>query len=515
MAGLNLVALSLRETGDRAAFMAGMPVEDRFLVDYLWDEVVVRQTPETRDFLMRTAVLERLSSELCDAVVDRRDSAGMLLALERGNLFVHPLDAERRWFRYHSLFRAMLLRQLERYAPESVADLHRRASAWFADRGDLHGTIEHAISAGDVHVAADTLRRHWLALYSGGQANEAIGWIDRLPPPTIAEYPELALARAGMARGMGRPPHEVEPWLERAERAARDAASEQARAELTAGVARQRAILRLAAADVGEAVRLCRAAVARRPDGSTEALSDAYYLAVCLFWTGSSREAETLLRRYLDEVPPGDLDIQRVFAMALLAVAHGARGEVDVAERLVEQSLATTDARGLSEHPSTGVAYVAAGIVLLARGDVEAAEDRLENAVTLARRGGERPEIALALLWLGRCRARAADAAGAADALDAARVRLQGARVPSLVGLEAALEADLREAGPDLRSPVDGAELSDAERRVLEQLPSDLTYREITERLELPPDTVGRLRRKLGAATRDEAVTAARRLELL
>jgi ATP/maltotriose-dependent transcriptional regulator MalT len=514
VAGLNLVALSLRETGDRAAFMAEMPVDDRYLVEYLWDEVVVQQTPEMRDFLMKSAVLERLSGEICDAVVERRDSAEVLLALERSNLFVVPLDPERHWFRYHPMFRAVLLRLLERYAPEAVADLHRRASAWYADRADLRGTIEHAISAGDVHVAADTLRRTWLALYSGGQANEAIGWIDRLPQATLAEYPELALARGGMARAMGRPADEVEPWLERAERSAGQARSDHERGELAAGVARQRAMLRLAQADVGEAVRLARAAVALRPAGSAEAHSDGYFLAVCLFWTGSSRESESLLRGYLDAAPPGEQDVRRVFAMALLAIAHAARGELEAAERLVEQSLATTGGRGLSEHPPTELAYVASGIVLLARDDVEAAEDRLEHAATLARRGGDRIEIAQALLWLGRCRARTGDADGAADALAAARSQLGGARVPGLVKLEAALETEVAGRGPPESVPGDDP-LGEDDLRVLELLPGDLTYREIAERLGVPLDAVRRIRRKLGAATRDEAVTAARRLELL
>ena len=513
VAGLNLVALSLRETGDRAAFLAGLPVDDRFLVDYLWEEVVVQQAPEMRDFLMRTAVLERLSSGLCDAVLERSDSAEMLLALERSNLFVMALDAERRWFRYHTLFRAMLLRQLERYAPDSVADLHRRASAWFADRGDLHGTIEHAISAGDMHIAADTLRRNWLALYSDGKANEAIGWIDRLPRATIVEYPDLALARGGVARAMGRPTEEVEPWLELAEQAARDAADEHERRDLTAGVARQRAMVRLSQADVGEAVRMGRVAVAVRPADSPERPSDSYFLAVCLFWTGAGREAETRLRDYLETMPPGEEDVRRVYSMALLAVAHAARGEIDVADRLVEQSLSTTRARGQTEHPPTELAYVASGMVLLARGDVEAAEDRLEHAATLARRGADRIEIAHSLLWLGRCRARGGDAGGAADALDAARAELDGARVPGLVRLDAALEAEIGELpAPPAPKPVD-ATLSATEVGVLELLPSALTVREIAERLDIPFDAarghVRRIRRKLGAATRAEAVTAA------
>jgi LuxR family maltose regulon positive regulatory protein len=513
VAGLNLVALSLRETGDRAGFLAGLPLDDRFLIDYLWDEVVVHQTPETRDFLMRTAVLERLSSPLCDAVLERRDSAERLLALERSNLFVIPLDAERQWFRYHTLFRAMLLRQLERFAPESVPDLHRRASAWFAERGDLHGTIEHAISAGDMHTAAETLRHSWLGLYSDGKANDFIGWIDRLPRATIAEYPELALGRGGVARAMGRPTEEVEPWLELAEQAARDTADQHERRELTAGVARQRAMLRLSQADIGEAVRLGRAAVAVRPPDSPAGPSDSYFLAVCLFWTGAGREAETRLRDFLDAVPPGEQDVRRVYAMALLAVAYAARGELDTAERMVEQSLATTEARGQTEHPPTELAYVASGMVLLAQGDVEAAEDRLEHAATLARRGADRIEIAHSLLWLGRCRARGGDAGGAADALDAARAELAGSRIPGLVKLEATLEAEIGELpAPPPPKPVD-ATLSAIEIGVLELLPSALTVREIAERLDLPFDDVRghvrRIRRKLGAATRAEAVTAA------
>ena len=488
VAGLNLVALSLRETGDRAAFLAGLPVDDRFLIDYLWDEVVARQPPDTREFLMRTAVLERLSSELCDAVLERGDSAGMLLELERSNLFVIPLDTERRWFRYHTMFRAMLLRQLGRFAPDAVADLHRRASAWFAARGDVHGTIEHAISAGDAHVAAETLRRSWLALYSDGKANDAIGWIDRLPPDTIAEYPDLALARCGVSRAMGRPMEEVEPWLARAEQAARDTADENERAELTAGVARQRSMIRLGQCDVGEGVRLGRAAVAIRPEGSPEAPSDSYFLALCLFWTGAGREAEKRLRGFLDTVPAGELDVRRVYAMALLAIAHAARGELDAADRLVEEALATTEVRGQTEHPPTELVYVALGMVLLARGDVEAAEDWLEHAATLARRGKDRVEIAHATVWLGRSRARAGDVGGATEALDATRAALAGAHVPVLATLVEALEAEIREAPADVRADpeADAEPLSPDELNVLELLPSGLTYREIAERLEAP-----------------------------
>jgi LuxR family maltose regulon positive regulatory protein len=517
VAGLNLLALSLRDAGDRADVVARMPVSD--LTDYLWDEVEGRLTPETGEFLMRTSVLERLSAPLCDAVAGRADSAATLAELERENLFVVPLDAERRWYRYHHLFRAALQRRLERDAPGAIEDLHRRASVWFAEQGDLRGAIEHALRAGDVHVAADLLQQNWLALYSGGQAIDTLGWIDRLPSETLAEHPEVALARAGIARAMGRSLHEFEPWLELAERAVARERDETRRRDLAAGVARQRAMWALMQAQAGEAVRQGRLAVDVRPDGSPEALSDSYFLAVCLIWTGASGEAERRLREYLDATVPGELDVRRVFAMALLAEAHARRGELEIAERLVRESLSTSEARGLDEHPPTEMAFVAEGIVLMARGDLERAEARFERAATLSKRGGDRIEIAHALLWLGRGRARARDADGAADALRAARAQLGGARVPMLVTLAHELEREIGDAPAATPSPDAEPLLSAAEQRVLELLPTDLTYREIADRLFLSLNTVRthgqRIRRKLGASTRDEAVSAARRLDLL
>jgi len=518
VAGLNLIALTLRDRAEHADVLARMPVDDRFLVDYLWEEVVERQAPELRDFLIRTSILQRLSSTLCDAVTGRRDGAAVLAQLERGNLFVIPLDPERRWFRFHHLFREMLQRQLLREAPAEVPELHRRASAWFAARGDLHGTVEHAISAGDAEAAAATLDGAWLDLYSGGQATTLLGWIDRLPRETVLAFPELVLARGGVARAMGRL-EEAEPWFDLAEEAARSAQDEGLRRDILAGVARHRAMMRLAHADVGEAVALARRAVAIRPEGSPEAGIDTYFLAICIFFTGMRGEAETLLRRYLEATPPGEQDVRRVFAMALLAQAHAERGELEAAEALIAESLGTGSARGLDEHPPTQQVHLAAGVVALARGDADGAEARFEHAAALARRGGDRVEIASAMIWLGRSRAAAGDLGGAGDALRGADERLAGARVPGLVPSREALEAALRDAAPAAPAPDAGAALSGEERDVLALLAGDLTYAAIGERLGLGTDEVRaryrRIRRHLGAITRDEAVTVARRRELI
>jgi LuxR family transcriptional regulator, maltose regulon positive regulatory protein len=135
VAGLNLAALSLKQGIDGDTVIGGLRRDDRFLVDYLWNEVVLAQPPAVRQFLMRTAILERLTGPLCEAVAERPDAGELLRELERANLFVVPLDSDFVWFRYHHLFQNVLLGQLERLGRGLISDLHRRASTWFADQG--------------------------------------------------------------------------------------------------------------------------------------------------------------------------------------------------------------------------------------------------------------------------------------------------------------------------------------------------------------------------------------------
>ena len=519
VAGLNLAALSLRGTSDRAAFLERMPVDDRHLVDYLWNDVVMRQPRDVRQFLMRTAILERVCGPLADAVAQRADGTEMLLELERSNLFVIPLDADRRWFRYHHLFRSLLVRQLERFAPDAGTDLHRRASSWFAEQGDVAGMIEHAIAAGDVHLAASELERNWLALYSDGRATTLLRWIDGLPGDAVEDHPDLALARFGVARAMGSVEN-MEHWLGIAERAAERTASPARRAELLAHVAIQRSFEALARAEAAEAVRWARRAVQILREVGDEPPASRYFLGIALFWGGDRTEAETLLRGYIAEVPAGDQDVRRSFAMVIVAEACALRGELEEADALVGAALAITAERDLQEHPPTEQVHVAAGIVALARGAIEVAEEHLERAATLARRGGDSIEVAHALLWLGMARARHADPDGARDALDRARDVLGGRTVPGLVDPLEALARELdRPSDAPRRGVAAGEPVSDAELRVLRLLPSDLSYREIANELYLSLNTVrthaGRIRRKLGASTRDEAVSRARERDLL
>jgi LuxR family maltose regulon positive regulatory protein len=326
------------------------------------------------------------------------------------------------------------------------------------------------------------------------------------------------LARGGVARAIGRL-DEVEQWFARAEALTAAAPASGLASSIAGGVAISRAMYRLALGDVPGAIELGERALALEPEeDSNEHTTVGYFLGLSLFYECPER-AEPLLHRYLVRVPPGQHDVRRYYAIALLAELHALRGELREAERLAREALEVARTRRLEEHPSTEQAHVALGAVLHARGELDAAEEQFERAASLARRGGDRAEHAHVLVWLARVRARQRDIAGAHAALDRARDLVPGLGVSCLKQLVDLLEQELA-AGPPRRPAAQSSEpLTDAELRVLRLLPSDLTYREIAQQLYVSLNTLRtharRVRRKLGATTRADAVAKARELGLL
>ena len=144
IAALQLAALSMQGQEDVAGFIAGFAGDDRFVVDYLVEEVLQRQSDSVQSFLLQTSILGRLSGPLCDAVTGQDGGKHMLEALDRSNLFLVPLDDRRRWYRYHHLFADVLHARLLDAQPDEVPDLHRRASRWYEQNGELAVAIDHA-----------------------------------------------------------------------------------------------------------------------------------------------------------------------------------------------------------------------------------------------------------------------------------------------------------------------------------------------------------------------------------
>ena len=184
-AGLQLAALALRSVDDPDTFVADFHGTHAFVADFLADEVLAGIPPERQDFLLRTALLDRLTGPLCDAALDRSDSQTLLEELSRANLFLLPLDGERRWFRYHQLFRDLLQRRSDQVPERERRALLLRASEWSADDGMADHAVAYAIRAGEQARAADLVARSGLAALAAGEAHTALRWIRTLPEATV------------------------------------------------------------------------------------------------------------------------------------------------------------------------------------------------------------------------------------------------------------------------------------------------------------------------------------------
>jgi LuxR family maltose regulon positive regulatory protein len=196
IAGLQLAALSIRdipEPEEVAGFIEAFTGSNRFVIDYLVDEVLARQPAHVRDFLLRSAVLDRLTGSLCDAVTGTVDGAKMLQELESSNLFLIPLDVERSWYRYHHLFADVLRARLAAEQPDGIKGLHERATTWFASHGFDEDAVRHALATADFDRAALLMEEALPELRRSRQDGVLLGWVGSLPEAVTRRSPVLSI----------------------------------------------------------------------------------------------------------------------------------------------------------------------------------------------------------------------------------------------------------------------------------------------------------------------------------
>src|SRR3954451_22791470 len=219
IAALQLAALSMQGRDDVADFINGFAGDDRYIVDYLVEEVLQRQPEQIRSFLLQTSILSRLTGPLCDAVTGRGDGKDLLEALHRDNLFLVALDDRRRWYRYHHLFSDVLQAHLLDEQPDAVAELHRRAAVWHERNGDRSEAIGHALAGGDVARAADLVELALPVLHRARQEATARGWLEALPDEVFRARPVLSVGYAaslmirGELQGVEARLRDAERWL--------------------------------------------------------------------------------------------------------------------------------------------------------------------------------------------------------------------------------------------------------------------------------------------------------------
>jgi len=351
VAALQLAALSLRGRQDPSGFIAGFAGDDRFVVDYLVEEVLARQPEHVRSFLLHTSVLSRLEASLCDAVVGTSGSRGVLASLERDNVFVVPLDDRRHAYRYHHLFGDVLRARLLDEEPEQVPVLHARASRWHETHGEDGEAFRHALAAGDVERAADLLELAIPALARARQEATLRARMEAIPDDVLRVRPVLTIGYVGalMVRGdldgVDRRLAEVERWL--------------APPDPGAGPTEEHPVVvdTAAFADLPAAVALYRAAQALLTGDVTATLAHAH--------------------RALD-LAREDNDVTRGSATGLLGLAHWYRADLDGACRWYRDSI---------EHLHRGGSLPDVLGCSLALADLQQAQGRLDDAVATFRSG--------------------------------------------------------------------------------------------------------------------------------
>ncbi|WP_256793912.1 LuxR C-terminal-related transcriptional regulator [Terrabacter sp. Ter38] len=390
IAALQLAALSLTDREDVAGFIGGFAGDDRYLVDYLVEEVIGRQSADVRRFLLETSILEGLSGSLCDAVTQQDDGRAMLEHLDRSNLFVVPLDGTRHWYRYHHLFAEVLRTHLATEAPDRVADLHRRAARWYAVDAEPVLAVRHAVAAGDVELAADIMERSAIGLLRQRQEATVRGWVDVLPADLVRRRPVLAVGFIGSLMSLG-DLRTVPGRLDELEQVLAEPPAdlvvleEHELARVPGAMETYRAALALVGGDAAGTVAHADLAIARAAPGDDLTVAAAAALSGLASWAGgdleSAHRAYSLAVTGLERAG----NISDVLGCSItLGDLRVTQGRLDDAERTYREALRLASVHEV-DGPLRGEADMLTGLsqVALERGEIAAATAYLDQVAAL------------------------------------------------------------------------------------------------------------------------------------
>ena len=517
-AGLYLAALYLREGGPLANAAVSFGGDDRLVSEYMKAEFLSRISARQRAFLTRTAVLERMSGPLCEAVVDLPGSRAALADLAGSNLLLVPLDRRGEWYRYHHLFRDMLLAELERRESGLIPVLRRRAARWCLDNGMPEAALEYSMAAGDVDGAARLMGQLTVPAYRKGRVATIQRWFGWLEDHGgIGGHPMTAVLAALFSAPMGRPV-ETERWADAVDRwqygdpARPDDPSVEAWAALMRALLCRRGAEQMRA-DADEAVARFAAESFVTP---TPALQQGIARILCGDLDGGEVSLEDAVSAGEQIGSPEHVAVG-LCEQSLLAMA---RSQWDQAEALAERAGTVLRRAGIEESYAMPLVSAARARTALHRANLPAVHQelaraqRLRHLLTYAL-----PHFAVqARIELARVHLALTDIAGARALMreiDDLLKRLPG--LGTLVTDAGALRAQLAN---ERGSSVPGASaLTAAELRLLPLLPTHLSFPEIARELFLSCNTIkteaNAIYRKLGASTRSQAVARSRELGLL
>ena len=377
IAGLQLLALSLRGQDDVKRLVESFTGSHRYVLDYLVDEVFQRQSADVQDFLLKTSILDRLTAPLCNAVVERDDSRQVLLALEQANLFIIPLDPLREWYRYHHLFADLLQHRLQVESRYDVAQLHMRASQWYAENGFRADAIYHALAASDWERAADLILSIGSDMLKRGEVVTLLGWYQALPEDFVRAHPRLCFGYCWPLL-LAEKTDAAESYLALAEQAA------QGDPAFLGEIAATQAYAARVRGDGRRAVELSQRALSLLPQDDWGARSVvAMNLGMAYWYAGHLVGANQVLTEAREAAHRSGNSYAEATAQVFLCRIEAARGKLHRAATTYQQVIEEG-----GQLPIVALAQADLAKLLYEWNDLTAAADQAQQAIELSQRTG-------------------------------------------------------------------------------------------------------------------------------
>lgn len=418
IAGLQLAALSMEGRDDVQGFISAFSGSHHYIVDYLVDEVLDRQPDAEREFLLCTSILERMSGALCDALLGRANGQATLAALEQANLFLVPLDDERRWYRYHHLFAEVLRSCLQEMRPDRLPELHRRAAEWYEQNGSAAEAFHHALAAGDKDRAARLIERGGRPMMMRGELITVRNWLGALGKGAHGG-PRLDITRAWMLV-MTADMEGVEPLLQQVEARIADAPSLEPaeRQDMLGEIATMRGLMAYFQGDAPRAVQLGRQALENLREGdpvvrgiAAHVLGEAYGHSGDLAQASHANAEAARLAKASGSV------FLAVSATSSQADVRIEQGRLRQGFEIYQQAMQLAMLPDGTPLPAAARIYSGLARVFYEWNDLAAATRAVEQSIDLARRGGIVERLAMDHVTLVRIRRAQGDLDGAWEAM--------------------------------------------------------------------------------------------------
>ena len=357
IAGLQMAALSMRNRNDIEHFVANFTGSHRFIMDYLTDEVLNQAAPDVEAFLLQTAVLSRLNADLCEAILGiGSDNCQQILEdLHSHNIFLTPLDDERRWYRYHHLFAELL----QKKAPKDmIRSTYQKAAIWSQQNSLIAEAIDYSLAAADYEMAAPLLAEHGLYFLFQSKLTTLLRWLDALPRDYLGKQPMLSIHYAWVLLNQGKV-DEVEPYLQMAEAVSKEAPPiRTVTAIIRSSIARAREDIGTVQIEANLALQLAS------PTNLMARCAALVQVGTVQMMTGKGDEAIKTLQQAINAADQSQNLNVRFLAGGFLGLAHLLQNQAELAQNVLTTTQTVASELGLLESPL--LSYVNLGLSQLA-----------------------------------------------------------------------------------------------------------------------------------------------------